>query len=71
MRDADRHKERHDTCVHAEACDRAYMMLVRWYESQSEWSPTRPSLDCDECEIYDSQHCPMSYSGAMRCRGLA
>jgi len=64
-------RDRHDTCVHSEACDRAYMMLVRWYESQSEWTPNRPSLDCDGCDAYDSQHCPMSYSGTMRCRGLA
>jgi len=63
VRNADRHKERHETCVHAEACDQAYEKHARWYENATDWMP------CDECKLYDSQHCPMSYSGTMRCRG--
>ena len=57
-------KDRYDTCVHAEACDRAYTIHGRWYETEGDW------MQCDKCEIYDSQHCPMAYSGTMRCRGL-
>lgn len=56
-------KDRYDTCVHAEACDRAYTIHGRWYETEGDW------MQCDKCEIYDSQHCPMAYSGTMRCRG--
>ena len=55
--------ERHDTCVHSEACDRAASM--HGIQMTHKW------LRCDECEVYDSEHCPMSYSGTMRCKGLA
>lgn len=57
-------KDRYDTCVHAEACDRAYTIHGRWYEGKAEW------MGCDRCDAYDSQHCPMAYSGTMRCGGL-
>lgn len=64
MQEVERFKERHDTCVHADACDQAYAIHGRWYETEVDWMP------CDSCEVYDSQHCPMSLSGTMRCKGL-
>ena len=56
-------QQRHDRCVHADACDRARDMHS--VEETHDW------LRCEECDVYDSRNCPMAYSGTMRCRGLA
>ena len=58
--------ERHQTCVHSEACDRLHSMHrsdASFWDNEEFW------LKCDQCKEYDSQHCPMSWSGTMRCMG--
>ena len=54
--------DRHETCVHAEACDRMASMAGD--------VGLTIALNCDACAVYDSQHCPMSLSGTMRCKGM-
>lgn len=59
--------ERHQTCVHSEACDRLHGM--HGSDDASFWGNAGHWLKCDQCKEYDSQHCPMSWSGTMRCVG--
>lgn len=54
-------EERHDTCVYADACDRARDMHS--VEQTHDW------LRCETCEVWEQEYCPMSWSGTMRCVG--
>ena len=54
-------RERHETCVHADACEYQHKRCKPMY------GPVWRELGCGACDHFDGQHCPMSWSGTMRC----
>ena len=64
-------RERFDNCVHAAACYRIHYGQNDEPEDREEAIAEflEASGCAEECQEYEDTHCPMSWSGTMRCQG--